>query len=284
MIKRLLENHIKKNIPDSEVAVLLSGGVDSLSVALAAHHAGKKVHTYSFYVAPFKYLEKGSEKTGGGKLYDFKTAEKFSKKQGWKFTPVEVPTENIVEDWYRLVDLGCIKKTHFECVFPFLYVYPEITEKYVLSGWIADAYHGVSRLATLRHRPESTYEPETFDDFRNRYLLPDNRAGLKWHNRVVEKHDKIHIVPYFDSAVKNYFYQFTWEELNRPEQKIKIREDFTELKDYGNIKPHTNLHLGAGINKLFETLLNNREINFNNRKRMMDVCLDWKNKNGVLPI
>ena len=271
MIKNLLINHIKNNVPASEGAVLLSGGVDSLSVALAAQAADKNITAYSFHLK-------------GNKSYDFKTAEKFSEKQGWNFVPVEVPTENIVEDWYRLVDLGCIKKTHFECVFPFLYVYPEITEKYVLSGWIADAYHGVSRLATLRHRPESTYEPETFDDFRNRYLLPDNRAGLKWHNRVVEKHDKIHIVPYFDSAVKNYFYQFTWEELNRPEQKIKIREDFTELKDYGNIKPHTNLHLGAGINKLFETLLNNKEINFNNRKRMMDVCWDWKNKNGVLPI
>ena len=79
-----------------------------------------------------------------------------------------------------------------------------------------------------------------------------------------------------DAAVKDYFYQFTWEELNRPKQKIKIREAFTELKDYGNIKPHTNLHLGAGINKLFETLLNNKEINFNNRKRMMDVCWDWQ--------
>ena len=57
MIKKLLEDHIKNNVPDSEVAVLLSGGVDSLSVALAAHHAGKKVHAYSFYITPFKYYE-----------------------------------------------------------------------------------------------------------------------------------------------------------------------------------------------------------------------------------
>ena len=252
MIKKLLEDHIKNNVPDSKVAVLLSGGVDSLSVALAAEFAGKEITAYSFYLK-------------GNKSYDFKTAEKFSKKQGWNFVSVEVPTENIVSDWHRLVDLGCVKKTHFECVFPFLYVYPEIKEKYVLSGWVADAYHGVSKKATMRHRPESTFEPETFDDFRNRYLLPENRAGLQWHNYVVEKHNKIHIVPYLDSKVKNYFYQFTWEQLNRPVQKIKIRKDFTELKDYGNIRPHTNLHLGAGINKLFETLLNNKEINFNNR-------------------
>ena len=48
MIKSLLINHIRDNVPDNEVAVLLSGGVDSISVGLAAHHAGKKIHAYSF--------------------------------------------------------------------------------------------------------------------------------------------------------------------------------------------------------------------------------------------
>ena len=271
MIKKLLENHIKLNIPDERVAVLLSGGVDSLSVALATHDVGKQIEAYSFYLK-------------GNKSYDFKTAEKFSKEMVWNFNSIEVPTENIVTDWHRLVDLGCVKKTHFECVFPFLYVYPEITEKYVLSGWGADAYHGVSKKATMRHRPESTYEPETFDDFRDRYLLPENCAGLRWHNYVVEKHNKIHITPYLDSKVKKYFYQFTWEELNRPKQKIKIRNAFTKIEKYGNIKPHTNLHLGAGIDKLFETLLNNKKINIKGRKRVMDLCRDWQWGRGRLDV
>ena len=78
----------------------------------------------------------------------------------------------------------------------------------------------------------------------------------------------------------------SYEELNKPTQKYFIKKDFTELKKFGTIKPHQNLHLNAGIDKLFETLLNNSEINFNNRNRMMDVCRDWyeKEKNGVLPI
>ena len=48
MIKDLLINHIRDNVPDSRVAVLLSGGVDSISVGLAAQRAGKEVHAYSF--------------------------------------------------------------------------------------------------------------------------------------------------------------------------------------------------------------------------------------------
>ena len=51
----------------------------------------------------------------------------------WKFTGIKVPTDNLVEDFHRLVKLDCRKKTHFECVYPFLYVYPEIKETEVLS-------------------------------------------------------------------------------------------------------------------------------------------------------
>mgnify|MGYP001022779474 FL=1 len=78
----------------------------------------------------------------------------------------------------------------------------------------------------------------------------------------------------------------SWQEVNTPRQKEIIRKDFTELEKYGNIKQHQNLHLNAGVDKLFETLLNNSEINFKNRKRMMDVCRDnyERNKNDLFAI
>ena len=50
----------------------------------------------------------------------------------------------------------------------------------------------------------------------------------------------------------------------KPRQKEIIRKDFTNLEKYGSIKPHINLHLGANIHKLFETLLEYEEINFTN--------------------
>ena len=65
-----------------------------------------------------------------------------------------------------------------------------------------------------------------------------------------------------------------------------VRRDFTEFKKFGRIETHINLHLAAGIDKLFETLLNNPDINFNDRTRMMDVSRDWYKKEitGVLPV
>ena len=280
LIKDLLIDHIKNNVPDSEIAVLLSGGVDSVSVGLAAESAGKEVHAYSFYL-------------NGAPSYDFIKAAEVAHKRNWNFTPIVVPTENLIEDWHRLVELTCRKKTHFECVFPFLYVYPEIEEKYVLTGWGADGYFGPSKKAMMRY---SSYKKKrnyvkyckdhnqkrlNWNEFRLAYLDGDC-AGLKEHTNLATKHNKIHVTPYLDADVRKLLMSKSYKELNKPKQKYFIRSDFTELKKFGTIKPHQNLHLNAGVDKLFETLLNNTEINFKGRKRMMDVCRDWSN--GVLPI
>ena len=82
MIKQLLENHISKNIPsDESVALLLSGGVDSLCVATAAHDLGYKVVAYSFH------LEDDVS-------YDYEKAKEVSEIMGWEFNGVIVPTSN----------------------------------------------------------------------------------------------------------------------------------------------------------------------------------------------
>ena len=280
LIKELLVDHIKNNVPDSEIAVLLSGGVDSVTVGLAAESADKEVHAYSFYL-------------NGAPSYDFIKAAEVAHKRNWNFTPIVVPTENLIEDWHRLVELTCRKKTHFECVFPFLYVYPEIEENYVLTGWGADGYFGPSKKAMMRYSSykkkrnyvayckEHNQKRLNWNEFRLAYLDGDC-AGLKEHTNLATKHNKIHVTPYLDTNVRELLMSKSYEELNKPKQKHFIRRDFTELKKFGTIKPHQNLHLNAGVDKLFETLLNNTEINFKGRKRMMDICKDWSN--GVLPI
>tara|TARA_Y100000114_G_C11752964_1_gene325375 strand:+ start:1564 stop:2412 length:849 start_codon:yes stop_codon:yes gene_type:complete len=282
MIKKLLKKHIVKNAPDNEIAVLLSGGVDSQSVALAAHDVGKTVIAYSFHL-------------DGDESYDYLKAKEVSQYMGWKFKGIIVPKSNLVEDWHRLVKLKCRKKTHFECVFPFLYVYPEIKEKYVLTGWIADGYFQPGKTASMRYisfakakKYIKAYQDGkaprvTWNQYRLNYIDGDC-AGIKEHTRLAESHGKIHVTPYGDKRIRNYLMSMSWQQLNTPRQKEIVRKDFTKLEKFGTIKPHINLHLGSGVNKLFETLLNNNDINFKGRKRMMDVCRDWYEKNAVLPI
>jgi len=78
MIDKLLEKFVATNCNDETVAVLLSGGVDSLSLALTAHRLGKKVHAYTFHLE-------------GQPTYDAEKAKSTSDKMGWDCTTVVVP-------------------------------------------------------------------------------------------------------------------------------------------------------------------------------------------------
>src|SRR6056300_537696 len=105
-----------------EVAVLLSAGTDSITCALAAHRLGKKVTGYSMYV-------------NGKQTSDSLGAKDVAEHFGWDFVGVNVPVDNIADDFFTLINrYGCKKKTQVECTFPFLYVYPKIEQKVVLSG------------------------------------------------------------------------------------------------------------------------------------------------------
>ena len=135
-ITDLLESYIEI-IEDTEVAVLLSGGVDSLSVAFGAARVGKKITAYSFRIDVHDNYDNKKAKL---------TAEEFD----WPHIECVVDTSRLVEDFLVLAkDYECKKKTHFECVFPFMYVYPRIIERAVLTGWGADGYYGVSKKAHI---------------------------------------------------------------------------------------------------------------------------------------
>lgn len=271
-ISQILEEEIKKSVPTEECAILLSGGVDSLSVAFAAERLGKKITAYSFKIKDIPSYDYEFAKTlcERNKLYT----------DNWKFVGIEIDLANFEERFIELVLLGCVKKTHFECVFPFLYVYPQIKEKYVLSGWAADGYFGVSKKANIHYK----HTKELFDEFRNDYFQPENQAGYLWHKKVSDMYNKVFVTPYLSNPVKEFFYQYDWEELNKPKQKHHIREAFIEFSHMPKpAKPHMNLQIGSGITKEFERLvLPNKDLNVYGKPRIMDVCRDWHEK--VLPL
>lgn len=53
------------------------------------------------------------------------------------------------------------------------------------------------------------------------------------------------------------------------------RTAFPSFAEVGDIEPHISLQLGAGIPALFEKLLDDTEINWLGRIKMMNVCMDW---------
>lgn len=263
MIDKILEEIVKENVKDKDVAVLLSGGADSLSVAIAASRLGYNVHAYSFHLKDLP-------------TYDSAKAEDTSSKMNWKFTKVIVPVDNLINDFHTLrKSFECVKKTQYECTFPFLYIFPQIKEKTILSGFAADGHYGVSKKACIHFKQPK----ELFDQFRSSYL--SDPPGLRQQLALSRHYDKNYITPYTDQRVVDYFHQYDWFQVNVPYQKHHVIESFTEFKTIGKPKHHINLQLGAGVDRAFENLLQYDEINFKKRKRMLDVYRDWKDRGEI---
>jgi asparagine synthetase B (glutamine-hydrolysing) len=261
MIDSLLEKVVATNCNDEAVAILLSGGVDSLSLALTAHRLGKKVHAYTFHLE-------------GQPTYDAEKAKSASDKMGWGCTTIVVPTNNLENDFETLrKQWQCVKKTHYECTFPFMYIYPKIEETTILSGIAADGHYGVSKRACIHFKQPKSL----FDQFRQDYFGQSNPAGLSQQLLLAKHYNKKFVAPYLDTTVVDFFRQYDWFELNKPHQKHHVLAAFPEFEIIGKPKPHINLQLGSGIDKAFEVLLQSDRVNIKKRKRMLDVYRDWKN-------
>ena len=74
-IEKLLEEKIAHDIPTRECALLLSGGVDSISVGFAADRLGKEITAYSFQLKD-------------NPTHDISTAKNVSQIMGWNFVGI----------------------------------------------------------------------------------------------------------------------------------------------------------------------------------------------------
>ena len=259
-IDDILTDIVKEQIPGDDVALLMGGGVDSATLLFTCLRLNKKPHGYSFFME-------------GKVTYDSTKAEEICKSFGVPFTPVPLPESNLAEDFKTLASkYGCKKKTHFECTFPFLYTFPKIEERYVLSGVGADSHYVLSKKGMMHFK----HTVELMNKFRHNYFhCTPNAGGIEQFKQFCEEYDKELCVPYFEPEVYDYFYDRSWEEINKPVQKALIKQCYPEFDKCGKVKPHLNYQLNAEIDKSFEKLLDNREINFKNRVRVMDICRDW---------
>ena len=262
MIDNLLCEIIDEEVQSNEVALLLSGGVDSISLGMSAQRLGKKVSAYTFHLE-------------GEPSYDSNTAQDVAKTLGWNIDVTVVPKTNLKEDFFTLLkEYDCKKKTHFECTHFGLYLYPRIKEKYILSGIDADGWYGVSKKARINF----IQTKEKFDGFRDRYFGADNPAGILQQKMLAENYNKVLVHPYlWHDKVKDFFMQYDWNELHQNKtEKYHVRTCYqNEFSKLNKIKTHLNLQLESKTDIMFEKLLDDIEINFKRRSRVMDICKDW---------
>lgn len=246
-------SNVIRDISDEHVALLLSDGVDSKSVYYSAIDAGKKVTAYTFFTHENK---------------DIKGSRKFCLENDIELVEIKLPTDmdTLKEDLKVLRDLGCLKKTEYECFWPMLYVYKKVKERFIISGLGADGYFCLSKSCAIHYK----HDLKTFRD----KLFTDTYCQMHLHSKMNES---TMIAPYLDERVKEYFSDKTdYHELNSPKQKQEIRKHYPELIDNSQ---HT-IYQGLGISDLFKNLVES-DLNIGGYKSVVGV-LNLISKRKVL--
>lgn len=249
--------------PETNVAVLLSGGVDSTALMFALLEAGKTVTAYSFVLE-------------GRMSTDYRLAWRNAKRFGVGFVPVLLPNdvERLKADLLELRDMGAVSKTDYECGWPMLHAYARVEQKVVWTGLGADGLFCLSKKGMMHYR-------DRIDDFRREGYENPRYAQAVVHAALAEKHRLRSERPFRVQAMRDAFDGVTWAECNRPRQKQPVLDAFPERFARAEYKPHTNLQLGdSGISEHFGALL---ATDWNTRKLKSVVGIYNDLNSGALP-
>lgn len=260
-LKTILNSAVSELIPDKskKVALFLSGGIDSFTLAVTLKELAIPVQAYTFRI-------------DGVNTKDTVTAERNAQALGIDWNTVEISSENLENDFLELANTwGCKKKTEFECTWPFTKLFPFVKEDTIVSGVTADTLYGSSKKVAINFSKPK----EVFDGYRRTALAQPNIEGYKQIKAIAAKYNKTAVLPFRHESVQEYFMSLDYPEIHRPGKKGLAKVAFKEYFDLigGKINSR-NLQLAAEIPVIFERLLTSK-LNKYNRTRVADLCKDY---------
>lgn len=240
--------------PKGNVAVLLSGGIDSIAVLHACLAADLEPVAYSFHVD-------GVEST------DHRLAQHNAKVLGVPFHSIVL--SDAVREIRRYVKYairvcGLRGKSDIEVCWPMLTAMKRIEEMVILSGIGSDTYFVTSKKGQMHLR-------DMVDRYRaHNWRKPNAQRAL--FKKFCAERGKIYHSPYESPRFWAEVHDATdYDALHGPEKRL-LREAFPEFMTKCKVKNHTNLQLGdSGIAKQFELLLDIPSFNPNGGKSVVSV-------------
>lgn len=256
-MRKIINNELIK-YQTEEVALLFSGGMDSLSLLLSCLDVGIKPHLYTFKLESYE-----SE--------DYKTSVEIS-----KIFNLELTTVNLDEDISLLLnDIKFIiksfkvkKKTQIQCIHPFIHMVSKIKENIVLSGLCADELYGTPRKMQELGRCDEV----KFND--KRKLINENNESSSYIfiKELFNMNNKDLIVPYKEcNELVSYMLSIPFKELHTPKQKnimyISYKEELDKYKLY---RRNSSLQCNSKIRELHDNLLQT-DLNVNKNKSVVAI-------------
>jgi len=260
-LRGLLSRIVSEKSREDTVALLVSAGIDSVSTGIVCQEVGKMVHAYTYEVQGYRSRERDR-------------VEVIARHFGWLLHVITVPTRNLAADFKRLaIQYRCTTKVQFEVTFPLLYVFREIEEREVWTGFNADDHYGNTREILLdqarltRDAVGAAQRKRLFDEHKGKVYTKFDKPGSDdtwWFARdAAARHGKELLDPYLDPAIREYFSTFDHDALSSLDKPV-IRQAFAkQLKGLPDsaIAKGVRLQIGGRVDELFRTLLANPDIN-----------------------
>lgn len=256
-LRNIINNQLKQ-INNKNIALLFSGGMDSLSLLLSCLDVGIKPHLYTFRLEG--YISE-----------DVLSSRKIADMFNLNYTEIVIPEnmERLVYDiFYIIKKFKVKKKTQIQCIYPFIHMVNQIDENIVLSGICADDLYGSSRKMQELGRKD---------------LIEFNKRRIKIHNNLesssylyiknlFNEHNKEFIAPYKDNEeLVNYLLHKTFKELHSPKQKNVMYENYKkELETYKLYRRNSSLQVNSKIREFHDRLLLTG-LNTNNYKSIVGI-------------
>lgn len=263
VLRELLINSVEDITGNyDEVALSLSGGIDSSTILFSLLELGKKVNCYTFYLEDVI-------------SNDLKASRKLCEKYNLNLVEIEVSKSNIKNDFITLAKFGCNKKVLFETKIHLLYLMREVKEDCLLNGEEADVLNG--NLENIKNK--SVNNPLEFNRLRLEEWYYFNNVDFNINKRIAYMNNVELYSPYYNKDIWDFYLRFDWKYLNKPYVKWLSLKAFEDYFGESYRRP-SSYHQDSGMASFCKTLIGDKDINFNNRKRMREVYIDFYNEYG----
>lgn len=243
--RRLLIDKIEREDPERRASLALSGGTDSVAVLFAMLASGRKPDCYTF-------------RCEGVNSSDHQSAVALCEHFGLKHHSIVVPWDlaKLEADCRYLVSKAhVIKDTIIQCMHPWLYIYPAMSERKMFCGLGGDDLYCTQLKVQkeLRMKGEQAVRDNGW-----RKVYSDDPIFSTWNiiNLGREVYGKALIDAYHDPAIEAWFLKFPIRDLHTPFEKAPSVLAFSEFYSQGPFRrAHASYQINSKLKDMHQQLL-----------------------------
>ena len=244
---------------EKEVALAISGGKDSATILFALLELGITPTCYNFHVE-------------GVASSDYLYAKETCAKMKVNFVDCIIPKQVDVDLVLKLIkNHNRRNKVEVECYYPYYFLYPKVKEKILLIGYSAAVHVPLTKKANIHFKND----PVALNKWREEYFTVTIANNLKCLNDMAKEYNLKVVDPFYDRNMLEWFKLQTWKSLHTPNQKQVFIDMFPSEYSLINTMKQMSFQCGDSmIREVFESMLLDKQLNTNNRSRMLDLYRD----------